>query len=417
MFALCDQRSFYASCECIFRPDLRDKPVTVLSNNDGCVVALNQHAKAHGIEKFTPYFKQRDKINAAGGAVFSSNYTLYGEVSRRIMETLRSEVPRYEVYSIDEGFSDLSGIPYDQLKPFAHHLKHRIWREQRIPMGVSIANTKTLAKIGQFAAKTYPQLKGVCFIQHDHQRTWLLHRTPVKEVWGIGRALSKKLEIMQVRTALDLSQMQLSDARKLFGVCLVRTIHELNGQPCIPLEEQPDPRQNIVCTRSFGQRLTELDDIKIAVANYVARACEKLRKQQLYAGRMSVFLQTSRFDDHPYSREASISLPGGSDDTCRCTSLAIQILEPLFKPGFRYAKAGVGFLDLRPATGWQLDCFTPFESNNHALMKVMDQINQRFEPGSIRTARQGRRARFTMQRELLSPSYLTQWSDIPVVSN
>lgn len=329
------------------------------------------------------------------------------------MQTLQAEVPGYEVYSIDEGFCDFKGIPANDIKPLALHLSQLIWQQQRIPMGVSVAKTKTLAKLGQYAAKTYAKLGGICVIENEQQRLWVLRHTPLSEVWGIGRQLAKKLSAMGLQTAYDLSLMGRDDAQKLFGVCLVRTVYELNNQPCIPLEEQPDPRQNIVCTRSFGQRLTELHDIRTALVNYVARACQKLRKQGLYANRISVFIHTSTHDAEPYYNESHCSIPGGSNDTCRCSQFALKLLEPLFVPGYRYAKAGVGFIDLRPDTNWQLDAFCDYDRNKHSLMKVIDQINAKFEPGTIRTARQGRKALFSMKRDLLSPSYLTNWGDIP----
>lgn len=415
MFALCDQRSFYASCETVFRPDLRSKPVTVLSNNDGCIVALNQAAKALGVKKFSPYFKQRHLLKEIGGAVFSSNYTLYGEISSRIMATLKEDTPRVEVYSIDEGFCDFTQVPQGDYKTLSQHLQNRVWKEQRIPMGVSVGSTKTLAKLGQYAAKMIPSLGGVCIIENNHQREWLAKRVPINEVWGVGRKLCEKLHELNVHTAYDLCVLPEETARNINGVCLARTIKELNAESCIAFDDMPEPRKSIACTRSFGERLTELDEIKIAVANYVSRACEKLRKQELYAGRMSVFIETSRFDQTPFHNEYGTSIPGGSNDTLRLIGLAVNITERLFKHGFRYAKAGVMLIDLRPAESWQQDMFSSYEGNNEKLMGLMDEIDARFGRGTIRSASQGSSERFKMQKEFASPGYLTNWAEIPVL--
>ncbi|WP_370978592.1 Y-family DNA polymerase [Agaribacterium sp. ZY112] len=416
MFALCDQRSFYASCETVFRPDLRGKPIVVLSNNDGCVVALNQQAKDFDIPAFAPFFKHKALIQKAGVEVFSSNYALYGEISRRIMSTLESEVPSLEVYSIDEGFCDFTAVPERELKPLAQHLRQRVYREQRIPMGVSVGSTKTLAKLGQYAAKKIPSLNGVCIIENDLQRTWLSERVPVSEVWGVGRRLNKKLTAMGVHTAAQLAAMSEEQARALNGVCLARTIKELNGQSCIPMELVPEVRQSVVCSRSFGEKLTSVGDLKVAVANYVARACEKLRSQDLYAGRLSVYILTSRFDTNVFADEYSEKIPGGSNDSRRIAKLACQIVERIYKEGYRYAKAGVGLIELRPASSWQGDLF-PIEENKRsaALMRVMDDIDKKYSRGTVKLACQGGGQRFEMRQERLSSNYLTQWYDIPSV--
>ena len=415
MFALCDQRSFYASCETVFRPDLRAKPVTVLSNNDGCIVALNAAAKIQGVKKFSPYFKQRHLLKEIGGAVFSSNYTLYGEISRRIMATLKEDTPCVEVYSIDEGFCDFTQVPQTDYKTLSKHLQDRVWKEQRIPMGVSVGATKTLAKLGQYAVKMIPSLGGVCIIEHTNQREWLAKRVPINEVWGIGPKLCEKLKVLNVHTAYDLSVLPKETARNLNGVCLLRTIKELNGESCIAFENMPEPRKNIACTRSFGERLSEVDEIKNAVANYVSRACEKLRKQELYAGRISVFIETSRFDRRPFHNEYGMSIPGGSNDTFRLIGLAGKITERLFKPGYRYAKAGVILIDLRPAESWQQDMFSSYDGNNEKLMVLMDEINARFGKSTVRSGALGSSERFKMQKNFSSPRYLTHWAEVPVL--
>ena len=419
MFALCDQRHFYASCETVFRPDLRQWPIVVLSNNDGCIVAINEYASAIGVQKFSPYFKQKALIQQQGCAVFSSNYALYGEISKRIMQTLASEVPAFEIYSIDEGFCDLSGIPNKEQHRLACHIRHKIWKEQRIPAGVSIASTKTLAKLGQFATKKVASLQGVCMISNNTQRLWLLNRAPVSEVWGVGRNLAKKLNALQIHSAAQLAAMPEDRARQLAGVCLVRTVNELNGISTIALDDEPAPRQSIICSRSFGERLSDINDIKTAIANYAARVSQKLRAQGLYAGRIGVFLQTNRFEADAFCDAYHETIPGGSHDSRTLVTLACRLITLAYQNGRKYVKAGVTCTDLRPAETWQQDLFQPNHHRHHlqsdALMNTLDAIDNRFRTGTVKIARQAGSQPFRMNQDFLSPAYLSRWSDIPSI--
>lgn len=413
MYALCDQRSFYASCEAVFRPDIRGQAICVLSNNDGCVVALNDQAKASGVKKFEPYFKQRQLIQRAGVHTFSSNYALYGNISDRIMQTLQDHTPSVEIYSIDEGFCDLSSIPTGELKPLGRSLRQTVWNEQRIPCGVSIAPTKTIAKLGQYATKKIPKIDGVAVLTHPHQWEWLAKRVPVSEVWGVGRRLNLTLTSMGVVSAYDLTLLDKSLARKIGGLPLARTIRELNGEPCIPMELNPPSKQQIICSRSFGTKLYQLDDVLESVSAFAARAAEKLRSQDSFAGRVSVWLMTGQHQRTSFSEANSVNLPGGSDDSRLIAREAVSIAKRLYRPGGRYMKAGVELVDIRPREFWQMDLLNKEGNTTISPMPVVDQINRKYGRSTVILARQTGRARFSMKQQKLSPLYLTRWQDIP----
>lgn len=415
MIALCDQRSFYSSCETVFRPDIRNKPVLVLSNNDGCVVALNESAKAVGAIKFKPYFQQKALLLKNKVHVFSSNYALYGEISSRIMATLKSETPNVEIYSIDEGFCDLTGIALTEIPMLAAHLRDKIWQEQRIPMGVSIAPTKTLAKLGQYATKKIPKINGICILQRPNQWEWLAARMPVSEVWGVGRKLTIKLNFIGVITALDLLKLPLDVAKSLAGVSLVRTVRELNGEECINMELSPPDKQQIICSRSFGKKITDLDDIKQAVSVFASRASEKLRSQHCRAGRLSVWLQTGITDVNYYNDSFSETIAGGTDDARVLSELSTLIVDRLYQDGVRYGKAGIALIDIRPKQFWQYDLLNQDKPSTQEMMNIVDKVNARYGRGTLVLARAAREQKFKMKQLMLSPQYLTQWNDIPVI--
>ena len=413
MIALCDQRSFYASCEAVFRPDIRQKPIAVLSNNDGCVVALNEFAKSVGVTKFTPYFKQKALMQKNRVHVFSSNYALYGEISSRIMKTLKQETPSVEVYSIDEGFCDLTGISLCELRVLAAHLRDKVWKEQRIPMGVSIAPTKTLAKLGQYATKKIPKINGVCILERDDQWQWLAARMPVSEVWGVGRKLTTKLNFIGVFTALDLMKLPVKVAKSLAGVTLVRTVRELNGEPCISMELAPPDKQQIICSRSFGEKIIDIDDIKQAVSAFACRASEKLRSQKSRSGRLSVWLQSSAFDVNYFNDSFSETIPGGTNDARVLSRLSTNIVDRIFRKNISYAKAGIALIDIRPKQFWQCDLLTQDAPDSEKMMKILDTVNARYGKGTLTLGREARAQKFKMKQEMMSPRYLTRWGDLP----
>jgi len=414
VIGLCDMRSFYASCEKVFRPDLRGASVVVLSNNDGVIVACDPESKAAGIKKFEPYFKQLELIEQAGIHAFSSNYELYGEISSRIMDTLAALAPNdIEIYSIDECFIDFGGVPPEQLKPLGRSFRDAIWQEQRIRMGVSIGPTKTLAKLGQYATKVLPKIEGVCVLEHEHQWQWLAERVAVSEVWGVGRRLTQKLKAMGITTAAGLAAMSEANARALQGITLVRTIQELNGEAVIDMELEPPPKQQIISSRSFGQKQTHLQSLQEAASNHAARAGEKLRAQSSVCYRLSAWAETSRFETNRYSDDLCMSFPGGTADSRTLSRAAADVMARVFRQGLRYAKVGVVLHDIRAASFSQRDLLIPENRASGQVMQLMDGLNKRFGSGSVKLARQAGATRFAMRRELKSPNYLNSWHDLP----
>ncbi|RRJ84004.1 Y-family DNA polymerase [Aestuariirhabdus litorea] len=411
MLALVDVNACYASCEAIFRPDLRGKPIVVLSNNDGCIVARSSEAKALAIPDLEPYFKLRKQLDAFGVEVFSSNYSLYGDISRRIMQSLATETPHLEIYSIDEAFLDCTNL--GDLSGFGHRIRKRIWREQRVGVGVGIAPTKTLAKLANQVAKRLPRAQGVCVLDTPEKWNWVLQRTAVNTVWGIGRRLASQLAGLGVVTGADLAALPPEVVRQQFSVTLERTVRELNGLSCLPLEEAPPPKQQIVSSRSFGRKIRSQKELERAVAQHAWRAGEKLRQQGSIAMGLMVWINTSRFAPFPYSQGLATPIAGGTDEGATLCRYARQLTRRLYRPGYDYAKASVSLLDLVPASQHQADLFTA--SSNPRLNAVIDRINHKYGSNSLRLADQWAPRDWAMLRRRLSPAYTTRWSDIPVI--
>lgn len=415
MFALVDCNSFYASCEQVFRPDLRGKPVVVLSNNDGFVVARSKEAKELGVPDLTLYFKVEPLLKKHKVAVFSSNYPLYGDMSAKVMNLLKTYSPHVEVYSIDEMFIQFMGMPPD-LKPLGQSIKQRIWKETRLPVCVGMAKSKTLAKAANHAAKKVPALNGVCQIEREEQRLWVLKRMPVDKVWGIGRRLKAHLEDMNIHTAWDLANANTKLLRRRFSVNLERTIAELNGEACLELEEHPPAKKQIYCTRGFGVKATSLPPIKEAISLYASRASEKLRQQNHLATTLHVFIQTSPYDQHYYSRSTVVQLPYPTDDTRVLSQYAKYAAEQLYKPGFSYLKAGVGIIEMVDRKYMQGDMFELGQpKQTDSLMALLDGVNRRYGRGTLQLACEGVQKKWFMRQQYRSPSYTTRLSDIPRV--
>jgi len=423
IFALVDCNNFYASCEKLFRPDLRHMPVVVLSNNDGCVVARSKEAKALGIKMGVPVHHIQSDIRRHKIQVFSSNYTLYGDMSRRVMVTLESLAPRVDVYSIDEAFLDLTGI--DRVVSFGEfggQVKNTIFQSVGLPVCVGIAPTRTLAKLANYAAKHYPATGGVVDLTDTARQRRLMARVPVNEVWGVGSKLSAKLQAMDVKTALDLADADPATLRRRFSVVLERTARELRGIACLAWEDTPPAKKQILCSRSFGQPIQALSDLEEAVGHYTARATEKLRKGQLYAGELMVFIRTNPFRTSvpQYSRSASVRLVTPTQDSRVITRQAMILLRSLYRDGFDYAKAGVMLTELVGEMGLQTDLFeTPSEDTKAVeraarLMAVMDDINQKSR-ATITMAREAGPGVYSMRRNHLSPAYTTSWGQLPKV--
>ncbi len=415
MFALVDCNSCYAACEQIFRPDLRGQPVIVLSNNDGCIVARNAEAKALGIPDLEPYFKLKPMLKRLGVHVFSSNYPLYGDTSNRVMETLRHYSPEVEVYSIDEMFLQLDGFTQD-LNDYGQQMKKSLWQNVRMPVGVGIAPTKTLAKLANHAAKKIPQINGVCVLDDPQKWQWLQKRMPVNKIWGIGSRLSKRLIEQGIISAADLAAADPKQLGYLFSVNMERTIRELNGESCMPLEEAPAPKKQIYCTRSFGQRITDLTELQQATCLYAARAAEKLRAQDSLAITLHVFINTSHHAADTYFNSKTVKLDYPTNDTRKIEAKVKAAVAKLYRDGYSYAKAGVGIVELQDRSHKQNDFFNPGQSlKSEALMRCMDNINSRFGRNSTHIAAQGMGGRWAMNQNMLSPAYTTRWLDIPRV--
>jgi DNA polymerase V len=423
VFALVDCNNFYASCEKLFRPDLRDTPVIVLSNNDGCVVARSKEAKALGIKMGVPVHQIKSEIRQYGIQLFSSNYTLYGDMSHRVMVTLEALAPRVDVYSIDEAFLDITGIDKAvSFADFGRQVKDTVYQNVGLPVCVGIAPTRTLAKLANYAAKKFAATKGVVDLTDPARQRRLLAIVPVEEVWGVGRKLSVTLQAMGITNALQLADTDLATLRKRFSVVLERTARELNGTACIAWDDAPPPKKQIMCSRSFGQPLQSLPDLEKAVAHYATRATEKLRGGQQFTGELIVFIRTNPFRTNvaQYSKSASVKLVNSTQDSRLIVQQALGQLRSIYRSGYDYAKAGVMLSELVDETGLQEDLFEPFGIENSGrakserLMAVMDEINRKSR-ATLCMARAAGPTAYAMRREYLSPAYTTDWKALPEV--
>ncbi|EIX9112796.1 TPA: Y-family DNA polymerase [Klebsiella pneumoniae] len=420
MFALVDVNSFYASCETIFRPDLQGRPVVVLSNNDGCIIARSAEAKKLGIKMGDPYFKCKDYFRQQGVVCFSSNYELYADMSNRVMTTLEEMCPRVEIYSIDEAFCDLTGVRNCRvLEEFGRELKDTVYRNTRLPVGVGIAQTKTLAKLANHAAKTWKATGGVVDLSNVERQRKLMALLPVDEVWGVGRRISKKLEAMGIKTVLQLADTDIRFIRKHFNVVLERTVRELRGEPCLGLEEFAPVKQEIVCSRSFGERITDYHEMRQAICLYASRAAEKLRGEHQYCRFISAFVKTSPFalNEPYYGNSTSVKLLTPTQDSRDIITAATKCLDAIWKNGHRYQKAGVMLGDFYSQGVAQLNLFDDNapRQNSEKLMEVLDHLNAKDGRGTLYFAGQGIQTAWQMKREMLSPRYTTRFSDLPVV--
>ncbi|EPL7198929.1 Y-family DNA polymerase [Klebsiella michiganensis] len=417
MFALCDVNSFYASCETVFRPDLKGRPVVVLSNNDGCVIARSAEAKPF-VKMGEPYFKQKDLFRRHGIIAFSSNYELYADMSNRVMTTLEELSPRCEIYSIDEAFCDLTGVRNCRdLTDFGREIRETVLRRTHLTVGVGIAQTKTLAKLANHAAKQWQrQTGGVVDLSNLERQRKLMAILPVDEVWGVGRRISKKLEAMGIDTVLKLADTDIRFIRKHFNVVLERTVRELRGEPCLGLEEFAPVKQEIVCSRSFGGRITEYHEMRQAICTYASRAAEKLRGEHQYCRFISAFVKTSPFalNEPYYGNSASVKLLTPTQDSRDIITAATKCLDAIWKDGHRYQKAGVMLGDFYSQGVAQLNLFDDNapRQNSEKLMEVLDHLNAKDGRGTLYFAGQGIQAAWQMKREMLSPRYTTRYSDL-----
>jgi DNA polymerase V len=417
VFALADANSFYASCETVFRPELVGKPVVVLSNNDGCVIAQSKEAKQLlELWMCRPWFEVREEAEKLGVVAFSSNYELYGAMSNRFVDTLRQFTPRIEVYSIDESFLDMTGINRD-LTEYGQVMKTTVKQWTGLPICVGFGHTKTLAKLANHCAKKQEIWQGVCDLTAlpEPDLDVLLERLEVSKVWGVGSRLEKRLNDLGVMNVLQLKHKNPKKIRDHFGVILERTVRELNGEPWLELEQMLPEAKQVMSSRSFGHRVENLKDLQEAISYHAATACERMRRKNLYANAVFVFIQNSPHDRDPYFYGAqTLALPAPTDCTIQITNAALWLLKKIFKSGVYYLKGGVMLMDLVPEGGQQRDLFGYSEGDTRtsALMKTMDDVNRKYGRSTIHAASQGIRNTWMMRRQLKSPNYLGDWDEL-----
>ncbi|HYN83672.1 MAG TPA: Y-family DNA polymerase [Pyrinomonadaceae bacterium] len=423
-YAAVDCDNFYVACERVFDPRLARRPVVVLSNNDGCVISRSQEAKRLGIRMGAPLFQIRALTEAQGVRVFSSNYALYGDMSRRVMETLATFTPEVEVYSIDEAFLGLGGglerRRGEKLLDYGHAVRERVRRWTGLPSSVGIAPTKTLAKLAVRLAKRSRE-GSVRHLVGAREIEEALARTPAEEVWGVGRRLARRLQAEGITTALELARADDRLIRRRMRVTGLRVVHELRGVPCLPLELCPPPRRSVTVSRSFGQTVERLEDLCEAVSFFTTRAAEKLRRARLAAGVLMVFVATNRFADGPqHEGSAVVHLPVPTALTAELIGYARRAVEEAFRPGLRYKKAGVMLLELVPESPAQRGLFDRVDRERaRRVLEAVDGINRRMGPDTVRFASAGLRSRTQAWRticERRSPRYTTRWDELLTLS-
>ena len=415
--ALVDCNNFYVSCERLFRPDLRNVPVVVLSNNDGCVVSRSNEAKALGVRMGQPWFECKSLVAEHGVFALSSNYALYADLSNRVMQILSEYSPRSEVYSIDECFVDLTGTP--NLREVSYAMRQRVVQWTGIPVCVGIGPTKTLAKLANHVAKKHPRSQGVFNFNAltEIQKEKLLTQLPVEEVWGVGRKLTKRLAEHKVHTVQDLKTAHTPTLRADFGVVIEKTQRELQEIPCIDLQEVTPDKQQIISSRSFGNMVTELPVLKDALSTFVANACAKLRAQNSQAAVIQVFLHTNRFrkDLPQYSPSLAVPLPYPTNDSLVIFRWVDALCERMFKPEYQYKKAGIMLSEISPVSHHQGDLLEEPAPAQGTLMQTLDALNKRFGRGAVKVSTQGAYSGWQMRQERRSPDYTTDWAEVPVV--
>ncbi|HMK03321.1 MAG TPA: Y-family DNA polymerase [Ferruginibacter sp.] len=420
MKAIIDCNSFYAACERVFKPLLHDKPVVVLSNNDGCIVSRTDEAKSLGVKMAGPYYEAKEIIEQHGVAVFSSNYHLYGDMSWRVMETLRTLCEHVEVYSVDEAFADMNGIAESAMWDYGLHIRNTVEQWTGLPVSVGIAPTKTLAKIANHIAKKNKKVtQGTVALITNEQIQQALEDTAVQSAWGVGYRSAEKLRWLGIDSAWKLRNMSEEWAHKnLGGVVGTRLIKELRGEPCIVMKDPLKKKRMIATTRMFGKPLFELNDLKEAVATYTTRAAEKLRRQGGSAGVINVFVVTNdylkdNYNYNPTTKGLYTTLPMATSLTNELIAHAIPLVEQLYKKGSRYLKAGVMLSNIVPDSSVQYNLFEPPEHKNlHSLMNAVDNVNFSMRDDIVKFASSGTKKNWKMRQEYRSKRHTTRWEEL-----
>jgi DNA polymerase V len=414
IFALVDCNSFYCSCERVFKPSLEGKPVIVLSNNDGCAVARTDEAKALGIKMGAPYFQIKDLVKKHNVQVFSSNYALYGDMSRRVMKVLSEFTPELEVYSIDEAFLSLKGFSHFNLTDYGRTIRETVKKHTGIPVSVGIAKTKVLAKAANKLAKKNKTSGGVFDLTDPRIHDQYLSKFPVEDLWGIGRQSTIKLAQHRITTAKGLRDASEHLIERLLTIQGRRILKELKGESCITLSSLDDDKKQIISSRSFGKPVFEIGELKESIANHVTTACEKLRKQKCLTKNILVFVQTNPFKNTPqYYNSASMDLMSGSSATNKLITKSFILLDQIYKQGFEYKKVGVIFTDIQKKSFSQMDFFGAYDSAKDDLfMETIDKINAFEGKGTVKFAACGYDKFWEMLSQMKSPNYTTRWSEI-----
>ncbi len=416
MYALVDAVSFYASAEKVFDPSIRNRPVVVLTNNDGCICAVCPIARRLGIPKFTPYFKVKAFLQKHNVVVRSSNYELYADLSERMMNVIARYGDNSYVYSIDEAFLHFDryeGVIKDWHQ-YGHEIRRAIWKETRLPVGVGFGTTSTLAKAANHAAKKLKGFNGVAVIDDALSRQEILQRMEVNEVWGIGRKISTRLTEQGIKTAYQLAQQPPKGIRKQFSVVTERTVNELNGISCLSWDDVKAPKQEIFSTRSFGQRIFLKEILHSALATHGAIVAKKVRHQNSLIKKLMVFASSSPHDTNYYKQTMVYTLPVATDNSCTIAKAISEVLDSIFMQGIAFYRCGVGAIVLESKEYQQPDLFVS-DNSNPALMSCLDSINNRYGQGALTLAAEGKSEVWQMKRHFLSPQYTSNWHDIPKI--
>ena len=416
--ALIDCNSFYASCERIFNPKLLGKPIVVLSNNDGCIITRSTEAKALGIKMGEPYFKAKKIIEKNNVKVFSSNYSLYGDISQRVMEILLGFSPEVEIYSIDEAFLNFKGFKNHELLTYCKHIRQTIKQWVGIPVSIGVGSTKTLSKIANHLAKKEADYEGICILKGDEKIEEALNRIEIGDVWGIGRRLSKFLRNYEVRTAKQFAFLDRRWIRKNMGVVGEKIQLELCGVSCLDLELLPSPKKSCCVSRSFSRPIEKIEELQESIANYGSRVAEKIREEGLIAQSMSIFVLTNHFNkkEKQYSSSIKLQLDYPTSDSKLIVKRAVEGIKRIYKEGYRYKKAGIILYELHSSSFVRglLDYDKP---RTDSLMRSLDEINYRYGSATLRLAAEGIGRSWHMRREKISPCYTTSFDQLMIVKS
>lgn len=419
MFGVIDCNNFYASCERIFQPHLEKLPVVVLSNNDGCIISRSKEVKDLGVQMGFAAFKYKDLFQSHNVQVFSANFPLYADISSRIMKIIKEMVPNVEIYSIDEAFFELSGYDKNYIFTQSELLRSAILKSVGMPVSIGISDTKTLSKVANEVAKTNPKYNGVCMIDSEEKRISLLKSLEVGDIWGIGRQLSKLLNSRGIFTAYQLTCCDDRWIKKELSISGLKTVWELRGQSCIEVEVERPAKKSIISSKSFGYKVTSLQDMKEAVASFIARAAEKLREEKEIATFVTVSITTNYFrkEDKQYANALTLALPQPTNYTPMMIQTAFKALEQIYKSGYRYKKATVVLTGLLSEDIVQEQLFHPIilTEKEKELMKAVDSINHEFGSGTVQYAAQGIEKRWKGKSENRSKRYTTKWDELPIV--